>query len=74
MNAFDYSILSSLNRFEGQYLSFDGAAVSLSNNGFLRGGIVAALCWWAWFKNGEDKEKTRTRAKSSFLRCWPALS
>jgi undecaprenyl-diphosphatase len=59
MNAFDFSILSFMNRFEGRHLSFDNAVVSLSNDGFLRGGIIACLCWWAWFNNGEDKDKNK---------------
>ena len=59
MNALDYSIISVFNRFEGQHPLFDHAVVSLSNDGFLRGGIIASLCWWAWFKNGEDKDKNK---------------
>jgi undecaprenyl-diphosphatase len=72
VNAFDFSILSFLNRFEGQHPSFDGAVVFLSNNGFLRGGILAALCWWAWFKNGEDTAKNKDAREviiSAMLAC-----
>ena len=72
MNAFDFSILSFLNRFAGQYLSFDKALVFLCNNGFFRGGVIAALCWWAWFKNGEDKDKNKEAREviiSTMLAC-----
>lgn len=60
MNAFDYSIISALNRFAGQHPSFDGAVVSASNDGgFLKAGVIGALCCWAWFKNGDDKDKNK---------------
>jgi undecaprenyl-diphosphatase len=60
MNAFDFSILSFLNRFEGQYPSFDKALLSLcAASAFLKAGLIVALYWWAWFRHGEDVNKNR---------------
>jgi len=59
MNAFDSSILSCINRFVGQHPAFDKVVVYLGTNCFLRGGIIAALCWWAWFMHGEDRDKSK---------------
>jgi undecaprenyl-diphosphatase len=76
MNAFDFSILSFFNRFVGRYPLFDGAVIFLSNDGFLRGGVIAALCWWAWFKNGEDKDKNKHAREviiSAMLACFASI-
>jgi len=60
VNAFDYSIISSLNHFEGHHPSFDGALGSVSRSGnFLKAGVIGALCVWAWFKHGEDNDKNK---------------
>jgi uncharacterized membrane protein len=56
MNVFDYSIFAFLNRFVGQHPWFDNALVYLSNKVFLTVSPVAALCWWAWFKYGQDTD------------------
>jgi len=77
MNAFDHSILSMLNRLEGQYPSFDGTLVSLSAaSGFLKAGLIVALYWWAWFKNGDDKIKNKNVREiiiSAMLACVASL-
>lgn len=75
-NSFDYSILSWLNQFVGQHPSFDGAVVSLSNNGFLRGGVLAGLCCWAWFQHGEGENKNRAAREtiiSGMLTCLASI-
>jgi undecaprenyl-diphosphatase len=77
MNAFDHSIISSLNRFAGHHPSFDEAVVTLSNDGgFLKAGIIGALCCWAWFKNGEDKDKNKDAREtiiSAMLACFVSI-
>lgn len=77
MNTFDHSILSFFNRFVGQCPAFDNGVVFLANSGFLRGGIIAALCWWAWFKKGEDKEANNDAREviiSAMLACFASIA
>jgi membrane-associated phospholipid phosphatase len=60
MNAFDFTILSALNHFEGQHPLIDRDLVSLSAmDGFLSAGPIIALYCWAWFKNGENSDKNK---------------
>jgi undecaprenyl-diphosphatase len=66
MNVFDNSILSFLNEYVGVDHHFDNAIVLLSNNGFWSDGIIASLCCWAWFKHGEDKDKSKA-ARETFI-------
>jgi hypothetical protein len=77
MNAFDYSILSFLNQFVGQHPWFDNALVYLSNEAYLTAGTIAALCWWAWFKDGRDTDdrtvETRQSIVSTLLVCFVSI-
>jgi undecaprenyl-diphosphatase len=77
MNGFDSSILSFFNRFVGKHPTFDDAVVYLSNDGFLRAGLIVALCWWVWFKDGEDKTSknhaTREAIISTVLACFASI-
>ncbi|MGB7768630.1 MAG: phosphatase PAP2 family protein [Verrucomicrobiia bacterium] len=77
MNAFDFSILSFLNRFEDQCPSFDKALLSLSAaSAFCKAGLIVALYWWAWFKNGEDHNKNKDVREiiiSAMLACVAAV-
>lgn len=77
MNGFDSSILSFFNHFVGKYPSFDNAVIYLSNDGFIRAGLIVALCWWAWFKDGEDKDAknfdTRGAIVSTIVACFASI-
>jgi len=77
MNVFDYSILAFLNQFVGQHPQFDNAVVYLSNEVFLTISPVVALCWWAWFKNGQDTNarnlETRRSIVSTLLVCFGSI-
>jgi len=54
MNSLDYSIITSLNVLARKSLLFDGLTVNIVQNYFLKGGVIMALFWWAWFA-GEAK-------------------
>jgi undecaprenyl-diphosphatase len=77
MNGFDSSVLSFFNRFVGKYPAFDDAVVYLTHDGFMRAGLIVALCWWAWFKDGEDKDTkndaTRQAIISAVLACLASI-
>jgi undecaprenyl-diphosphatase len=77
MNVFDYSIISFFNQFVGQHPGFDNAVVYLSNSGFSRAGPIAALCWWAWFKYGQDTNDRNVEIRqcivSTLLVCFASI-
>jgi undecaprenyl-diphosphatase len=59
MNMIDCSVFSFLDQFEGKSALFDKVVNSIYDNGFLRGAIIVGLCWYAWFKNGENVRKNK---------------
>jgi undecaprenyl-diphosphatase len=68
---FDWSLLSFINRFVGRSRLFDEMVVYVSDSGFIRGGIPAALLWWAWFDHeGTSQNKdARERIASAIVAC-----
>jgi undecaprenyl-diphosphatase len=59
VNPFDTGILHFLNQFAGRSWVFDNLIVLISLNYFVKGGVVVALFWWAWFREEEEKIKNR---------------
>jgi undecaprenyl-diphosphatase len=55
MNSFDVNILSFLNQFAQKSQVIDSIIVSFTYNDLLKGGIVMALLWWAYYRPTEDK-------------------
>jgi undecaprenyl-diphosphatase len=59
MNPFDTSIVSFVNRFAHHSWVFDTFVFMLSDNHMLKGGVVAALIWWAWFRPSPNQLDSR---------------
>ena len=55
MNSFDVNILSFLNQFAQKSQVIDSIIVLLAYNDLLKGGIVMALLWWAYYHPAENK-------------------
>ena len=49
MNFFDAAIVNLLNSFAQNFWVLDKFIVFLTNNTLIKGGMLAALLWWAWF-------------------------
>jgi undecaprenyl-diphosphatase len=64
MNHFDSSIITFLNGFAHRSWAFDTFMYLLSDNALLKGGLIVALIWWAWFRPG-----TNTRENREYLLC-----
>lgn len=64
MNAFDAAIISYLNAWVHHSWTFDTFMVYLSANPLLKGGVITALIWRAWFLPGERQNRNR-----EFLLC-----
>lgn len=59
MNSFDVGIISFLNGFAHRSWTFDTLVALLGLNYLLKGGVITALYWWAWFREGERKTENR---------------
>jgi len=63
MNSFDFSILKFCNEIGERYPAFDSLAVFVCERPLLKGGVMACLLWWAWFKQrGQPGDKTAREA------------
>lgn len=58
MNSFDAGIISLFNALARRSLTFDTLVFLLGSNFILKGGVIAALIWWTWFREGQ-REKDR---------------
>lgn len=54
MNLFDRAIISFFNQFAQKSRLFDLLVNFISENDLLKGGMIAALFWWAWFQIDQD--------------------
>lgn len=64
MNLFDVYIISFLNSFARHSWPFDLLVSMVAMNSLIKGGVVTALIWWAWFRPRESKIHDR-----EFLLC-----
>jgi undecaprenyl-diphosphatase len=58
MNLFDISILHYLNQFSQQSKIIDSVIQFLSGDHLLKGGVLIAIYWWAWFKTKDHNDST----------------
>jgi len=58
VNSFDAGIISLFNALARRSLTFDTLVFLLGSNFILKGGVIAALIWWTWFREGQ-REKDR---------------
>jgi undecaprenyl-diphosphatase len=50
LNSLDTSVISFLNSFAHRSFALDAAVVLLATNTLIKGGVITALIWWAWFR------------------------
>jgi undecaprenyl-diphosphatase len=60
VQCFDYSIVRFFNQFAHRYHLFDHIVVFLSNSDLMKGGVVMAAIWWAWFYGKRDPKTNRS--------------
>jgi undecaprenyl-diphosphatase len=65
INSFDYYVSASLNHYCGKHELFDRSVVFISDNHFIKGGILAIVIWYAWFAAWENKNLRRQRIISA---------
>lgn len=74
MNFFDGSILALLNAYSRQSVFFDNLVGWIAINPLLKGGVLATLVWWLWFRYGGSDQLGRERVLAALLACFPAIA
>ncbi len=59
MNPFDSTIISFLNGFARHSVFFDTLVTMISGDDLLKGGVVVALIWGAWFRPSTQQRENR---------------
>ncbi len=73
MNFLDGSILPLLNAYSRQSVFFDNLVGWIAINPLLKGGVLATLVWWLWFRRGAS-QTGRERVLAALLACFPAIA
>ena len=73
MRGFDYSIIFFCNQFAQRWHTFDSIVVFFSNSDLMKGGVMLAGLWWAWFYRGADERRNRSYLLSALLGAVVAL-
>ena len=71
-SSFDLAILHALNAFARDSALLDTLIGFLSGNHLVKGGLMMALFWWAWFREPEDSP-VRSRLISTLIACLVAI-
>jgi undecaprenyl-diphosphatase len=64
LNSFDTSVISFVNSFAHRWFALDATLGLIATNTLIKGGIMAALIWWAWFRPSANQVRDR-----EFLSC-----
>ena len=59
LNTFDVAILVWLNHFAQRWWLLDRIACVFEAEPLLKGGVLTAFLWWAWFRGSPDKRRDR---------------
>jgi membrane-associated phospholipid phosphatase len=61
VNVLDRTIVTAVNGFAGRWPGLDRLALVLAGNHLMKGGVVMALVWWAWFCRGGRRHAIERR-------------
>ena len=59
LNFFDAGVISFFNSFAHRWLALDMILRSMATNDLIKGGIIAATIWWAWFRPSATRNLDR---------------
>ncbi len=74
MNLFDVGITTFLNQFSQHSRLLDTAVSFLAANHLFKGGVLAVIIWWAWFKTDEQKPAHRQHILATLCSCVVAMA
>jgi undecaprenyl-diphosphatase len=55
-NGLDRAVLSAVNGLAGRWSTLDQLVLAVAGNHLVKGGVMMALVWWAWFCRGGRRE------------------
>jgi undecaprenyl-diphosphatase len=74
MNFVDFEVIRYLNQFSQHSWIFDKVIGITSNNSLLKGGVLATIIWWAWFKREDRHSHYREHIISTLFGCVVAIA
>jgi undecaprenyl-diphosphatase len=74
MNIFDTVTIKFVNQFSQHSQIVDKMFSRLAGNELLKGGILAIIIWWAWFKTDEDHSHNRKHIILTLISCVFAMA
>ena len=60
MHGFDHWIIVFVNQFAQRWPTFDSIVVFFTNSDLMKGGVMIAALWWAWFRPGPEQKTNRS--------------
>ena len=72
MTGFDEYISCFLNSYANRWQAFDSVILLLDLT-LLKGGIISALIWWAWFRTKGDQKRSRAAILSTLVAAFGAM-
>jgi undecaprenyl-diphosphatase len=73
MTEFDVYVLRFLNSYANRWQAFDSLMLLLRTTNLLKGGVITALIWWAWFRTKDDQTRTRAIILSTLVAAFGAM-
>lgn len=73
LNSFDSGILTYFNKFSRHATTFDHITYLLSENNFVKGGILVMIIWWLWFKADSSIAEKRGKIIITIFNCFIAM-
>jgi len=73
MNTFDAAVITYVNQFSQHSQTVDKALTFLFDNHLLKGGVLATIIWWAWFRSDEHQSHNRKHIISTLISCVVAI-
>jgi undecaprenyl-diphosphatase len=67
MISIDVAILLWINQFAQHFYALDATVVLISESYLLKGGVIMAMFWWEWFREGNDQEYRRELLLANLL-------
>ena len=61
VNALDQTVIAIVNGFAGRWPTVDRLVFILAGNHLVKGGVMMAFVWWAWFCRDDRHEAVRRR-------------
>jgi len=70
----DHAIVTGLDAFARKSWAFDHLVSGIAENNLLKGGIIMAAIWWAWFHTDPRMPSQRLHVLATIIGCLAALA